>query len=204
MLFVLLPDYQKYTIITYVRYLMLSIILSRRDFREFDQMISVYTKEKGKLNLLARGVKKITSKNSAHLEPFSLVEIEVISGKEIDHLTKVVPVNYFSNIRADLQKFLAAGFVVSTTDKLLHTHEPDKRIFDLLKSWLENLNLQLYNLQLTTSVDNYIVSLLHCLGYDIASSGVPINHDSIYQFLLYHTDRKITDWAGLTNIAVGL
>src|SRR3989339_1308355 len=141
MFFVLLQDYQKYTNITYIRCLMLSIVLSRRDFREFDQMISVYTKERGKLNLLARGVKKIISKNSAHLEPFSLVDIEIARGKEIDHLTKVVPINYFSNIRADLQKSLAAGFIVSTTDKLLHTNEPDKRIFDLFVGWLNSLNI---------------------------------------------------------------
>lgn len=176
---------------------MLSIVFSRRDFRESDQMISVYTKEKGKLNLLARGVKKITSKNSAHLEPFSLVEIEVVPGKEIDHLTKVVPVNYFSNIRADFQKSLAAGFVVSTTDKLIHTNEPDKRIFDLLKNWLENLNLQLYNLQLTTSIDGYIIALLHCLGYDITQVKSNPDHDFIYKFLLFHTERKIADWGKL-------
>jgi DNA repair protein RecO (recombination protein O) len=178
---------------------MLSIILSRRDFREFDQIISFYTQKHGKKEALARGIKKITSKNSAHLEPFSLVEVEFAHGKEIDHITKVVPVKYFKSIRQDLQKSLAASFVVSTTDKLLHTHEPDKRIFDLLKGWLISLNLQsaVCNLQF---IDGYIVTLLHCLGYNMSSSGVPINHDSIYQFLLYHTDRKVIDWAGLTKL----
>lgn len=186
---------------------MQAIVLSRRDFRESDQIVSVYTKEKGKLNLLARGVKKITSKNSAHLEPFSLVDIEIAPGKEIDHLTKVVPVNYFSNIRADLQKSLAAGFVVSTTDKLLHTHESDKMIFDLLKNWLEFVNLKSFpteyriphsiwtilNLKL---IDGYIVALLHCLGYDIKTVKANPDHDSIYKFLLYHTESKIVDWGG--------
>ncbi len=184
---------------------MLAIVLSRRDFRESDQIVSVYTKEKGKLNLLARGIKKITSKNSAHLEPFSLVEIEVIPGKEIDHLTKVVPINYFSNIRADLQKSLAAGFVVSTTDKLLHTHEPDKKIFDLLTNWLNSLNISISEyLNIQSSIDDYIAALLHCLGYDIKTVNANPDHDFIYQFLLFHTDRKITDWANLTNLAVGL
>jgi len=182
---------------------MLAIVLSRRDFRESDQMISVYTKEKGKLDLLARGVKKIISKNSAHLEPFSLVEIEVIPGKEIDHLTKVVPVNYFSNIRVDLQKSLATGFVVSTTDKLLQTHEPDKRIFDLLSGWLKDVNLTSYNLELITSIDGYIVKLLNCLGYDITQVNANPDHGFIYKFLLYHTDRKIADWALLTTHHAG-
>ena len=77
---------------------MKAIVLSRRDFRESDQIISLYTKEKGKLELLARGVKKITSKNSAHLEPFSLVDIDIAYGKEFNHLTKVQPIEYFKNI----------------------------------------------------------------------------------------------------------
>jgi len=203
MFFVLLQDYQKYTNITYIRCLMLSIVLSRRDFREFDQMISVYTKERGKLNLLARGVKKIISKNSAHLEPFSLVDIEIARGKEIDHLTKVVPINYFSNIRADFQKSLAAGFVASTTDKLIHTNELDKRIFDLLNRWLDFVNLHstICNLQL---VDDYIVKLLNCLGYDISQVKSNPDHDFIYQFLLFHTERKVADWADLTKISVDL
>ncbi|MBI5413653.1 DNA repair protein RecO, partial [Candidatus Peregrinibacteria bacterium] len=145
---------------------MLSIVLSRRDFREFDQIISCYTKEKGKAELLARGVKKITSKNSAHLEPFSFVDIEIAPGKGIDHLTKVQPINYFVNIRQDLQKSLSAGYVVSFLDKILHVGEKDERIFFLTLGWLENLNLQLttYNLWLT---DGFIVKLLNCLGYDI-------------------------------------
>ena len=178
---------------------MQAIVLSRRDFREFDQMISVYTKEKGKLNLLARGVKKIISKNSAHLEPFSLVDIEIARGKEIDHLTKVVPINYFSNIRADLQKSLAAGFIVSTTDKLLHTNEPDKRIFDLFVGWLNSLNIQYPISNIFSSIDGYIVSLLNCLGYDIKQINVHPDHDFIYKFLLFHTDRKVADWALLTK-----
>ena len=89
-----------------------AIVLSSRDFREFDQIISLYTKEQGKLELLARGVKKIISKNSAHLEPFSNVFIEIAKGKEIDHLTKVVPIMFFPNIRKDLSKSLSAGYLV--------------------------------------------------------------------------------------------
>ena len=66
---------------------MQAIVLARRDIKENDQIVSFYTLEKGKVELLARGVKKITSKNSAHLEPFSFVDVEVTEGKEINYLT---------------------------------------------------------------------------------------------------------------------
>ena len=72
---------------------MLSIVLSRKDFREHDQIVSLYVKEKGKLSLIVRGVKKIVSKNSAHLEPFSFVNITIEKGKEADYLTRVQSVD---------------------------------------------------------------------------------------------------------------
>ncbi|MFH1946618.1 MAG: DNA repair protein RecO [Candidatus Magasanikbacteria bacterium] len=202
---------------------MQSIILSRRDFRESDQIISLYTLEKGKQEVLARGVKKITSKNSAHLEPFSFVEVDIVPGKEIDHLTKVQPINYFVNIRKDLQKSLASANIVNLTDRLVHSGEQDERIFELLKSWLEYIGVQSSELR-AHLLDGFVVKLLVLLGFDILSSDLRseeikknleilslgswelINnlhfegdeqkrvHSKIYNYLVFQTERKVEDW----------
>ena len=179
---------------------MLALVLSRRDFRESDQMISFYTEEFGKTNLLARGVKKIISKNSAHLEPFSLVEIEVANGREVDHLTKVVPIEYFKNIREDLEKSLAAGYVVNFVDKVFKVGEKDDRVFKLLINWFNFVNLKssILNLQL---IDGFMVELLQTLGYDILQEGkklAELNHKEIYNFAVFHLESKINDWGNLT------
>src|SRR3989339_835119 len=118
---------------------MLMIVLNRKNFREYDQMISFYTKEFGKLEALAKGIKKITSKQSGYLEPFSLVEAEMIYGKEINRLIKVQPIEIFKNIRQNLQKSLTVGSIVGLVDKMLRTGEEDERIFYLLKTWLEHV-----------------------------------------------------------------
>lgn len=149
---------------------MKAIVLSRRDFREYDQIISFYTLEKGKVELLARGVKKITSKNSANLEPFSFVEIDLAIGKEIDHLTKVQPIEYFTGIRKDLQKSLSAGFVVSLMDRVVHVGERDVAIFSLLLEWLEFLNHKSKILNPKCLLDAFVVKWLGCLGFDITES----------------------------------
>ncbi|MFZ2979324.1 MAG: DNA repair protein RecO C-terminal domain-containing protein, partial [Candidatus Magasanikiibacteriota bacterium] len=121
----------------------------------------------------------------------------------------------------DLQKSLAAGFLVSTLDKLLHEGERDERIFDLAVGWLEfvnNFQFSIFNAQLL--LDSFFVRLLYFLGLDIVesdkvSTGIKSEleilskanweeiskleykksvHDFIYKFLLYNTDRKISDW----------
>ncbi|HLD60794.1 MAG TPA: DNA repair protein RecO [Patescibacteria group bacterium] len=119
---------------------MQAIVLSRRDFREYDQIISLYTKEEGKREVLARGVKKTVSKNSAFLEPFSFVEVEIVRGKEIDHLTTVQPIDLFKKIRSDLRKALYASYVVKLIDRIIISAVPDKRIFELVISWLAFVN----------------------------------------------------------------
>lgn len=144
--------------------LMQSLVLRRRDIREFDQIVSIYTREKGRLDLLARGVKKITSKNAAHLEPFCLASIDVAPGKEVDHLTKVMPIKEFFRIRADLKKSMAAGFAMSFIYTVTDIGEPDARIWELTVSWLEHLERSLGTAAGTTLLDAYVLVVLACLG----------------------------------------
>jgi len=202
---------------------MFGIVLCRRNFREADQIIFLYTLEQGKIEVLARGVKKITSKNSAHLEPFSYVDAEIIPGKELQHLGAVQPLEYFPLIRQDLQKSLVAGFVVNLLNKILHEGEKDERVFNLLKSWLVFLNLRSTTCHLQL-VDGFIVKLLDFLGFDITETKnlgfdlrndlvflknssweqitsyqllVTSSHQIIYNFFVNQLERKIEDWQKL-------
>ena len=108
---------------------MQAIALKRKDFREVDQMISFYTRECGKLELLARGIKKIESKNSPHVEPFSYADIEFAAGKELYHLTKVQPIQSFKNIRSDLHKSLVAEYASKLLDVIVEQLGSAKGIF---------------------------------------------------------------------------
>jgi len=145
---------------------MFAITLSRRDFREHDQVVSLYTEEKGKVELLARGVKKIVSKNAAHLEPFSFVSIGIAYGKEIDYLTSVQSVNFFANIRRDMVKSVSAGRVMSLVDRLTQVGHPDSRIFELLKTWLVFVNdTTMRQHSNATIIDAFVVKLFNLLGF---------------------------------------
>ncbi len=142
---------------------MLGIILSRQDFREHDQVISVYTKECGKRECLARGLKKITSKNMAALLPFSLLELEIVPGKEIDHLTYVQPVKVFASAIHHLDKIMLAEYTLKLADGFILPQEKDEKIFNLLVSFLDFLNSaeRIAALNLATG---FIFKLWHCFG----------------------------------------
>ncbi len=200
---------------------MQAIVLSRRNFREADQIISLYSFDKGKAEILAKGIKKITSKNSAHLEPFCFSEVEIISGKELDHLGTVQTLNNFLNIRQDFTKSLAASFVVNLLDKTIEVGERDERIFVLIKSWLEFLDKNNFNLIM---IDAFVIKLLYYLGFDIVAieklnlemkkdltillekdwqliGNLKLEkgeyekiHKLVYKFLVFQINKKINDW----------
>ena len=143
---------------------MLAIVLSRRDFREYDQIVSLYTREWGKREAFARGVKKISSKNAASLMPFSLLEVEIVPGKEIDHLTKAQPVKIFANIISDLEKIMVVQYAGKLLDEFILPHERDERIFNLLAGFLDFINEaeKIASLNLAAS---FILKLWDCFGF---------------------------------------
>ena len=191
---------------------MLAIVLARKNWREFDQMISLYTRERGKVEVLAKGIKKITSKNSSNLEILSLVEIEIAQGKEIDYLTKVQSIKIFKNIYSDFDKIFIANYVAKLVDANILTQERDENVFNLLTSFLEFLNSaeKINSLNLATG---FIFKLWHCLGFSVEEEKHQVwvergwqtinnldsinekSHQFVYDYAQAHSGRKIARFA---------
>ena len=160
---------------------MYSYVLKRSDLREHDQIVTLYTLEQGKVDALVRGVKKILSKNSAYLLPVFLIDADILSGKEVNHLTKAVPVFVYKNILEDLSKMS----LLQTVFKWLNTltkYEREPKIFLLIKSWMEFLDS-------TAQVDGalaygFLGNILVHLGFapDLNSCIFCQNKNTLYAF----------------------
>ncbi|MDO8667597.1 MAG: DNA repair protein RecO [bacterium] len=116
-----------------------TIILNRKSFSECDSRVVVYSREFGKLELTARGAKKIKSKLAGHLEPLSLTNIMAVRGRRHDYVGAALNENCFSNIKNDLTKLAPAGRAVKIIDQLIKPGLADEKIFELLKNYLETL-----------------------------------------------------------------
>jgi len=117
-----------------------AIVLNRSDYRESDSLITCYTRNFGKLTLVARGTKKIKSKLAGHLEPISLVDILVIKGKRFDYVGSALMADAYLGIKDNLNKIYYAGRGIGWFNKLVKDGEKDERLFFLLGRWLEVLN----------------------------------------------------------------
>jgi len=115
-------------------------ILKKVDRRENDQLLTIYTKDFGKLEILAKAVRKIFSKLRAGAEIFYLSEIEFIQGKTRKTLTDAILIEKFENLRKDLKRIKIAYKISEFLDNLILGQEADEKIWRLLLETFNKLN----------------------------------------------------------------
>lgn len=117
-----------------------AIILNRRPFKENDCWITIYSSDKGKLEIVARGVKKIKSKLAAHLEPFNYASLMIVKGKKYDYVGSAASLNCYANVKKDFEKIEFAGRLISIFNKVIKYEEGDEDAFYFLKNFLDFIN----------------------------------------------------------------
>lgn len=124
----------------FIHYKTKGFVFKKVDRGESAQLFSVYTKDFGKLKILGKGIRKISSKLRSGIEIFYLSEIEFIQGKSYKTLTDAVAVEKFKDLRKDLEKLNIAYRITGILDDLIKGEEKDKRIWDLLIEVFNKLN----------------------------------------------------------------
>lgn len=150
----------------FIHYRTQGFILKKNDRGEFDQLLTIYTKDFGKLEILARAVRKISSKLSAGVGLFYLSEIEFIQGKAYKTLTDAILIAKFDNLRKSLNRLKLAYKMAESLTDLVHGQEKDEKIWDLLKETFQKLNdRSLATIHRSLVYYYFLWDLLAILGY---------------------------------------
>ncbi|MCX6759055.1 MAG: DNA repair protein RecO [Candidatus Nealsonbacteria bacterium] len=115
-------------------------ILKKNDRGESNQLLTIYTKDFGKLEILGRAIRKISSKLRSGAELFYLSEIEFIQGKTHKTLTDAILINNFKNLRKDLTRLTITYKISEVFDRLVSGQESDKKLWQLLNETFTKLN----------------------------------------------------------------
>ncbi len=139
-----------------------AIVLRRTDFGEADRLLTVFTPERGKLRLIAKGARKPTSRKSGHVELFSYGRYLVAVGHDLDIVTQAETIEPFLPLHEDLLRATYAYYVAELTDAFTPERDENQPLFTLLKEalgWLAAAD----NLPLAARY--YEIHLLGLAGY---------------------------------------
>jgi len=140
------------------------IILASDKYREKDRLLTIYTREFGKIRVISRGSRKMDSKLSPHLEPLAWVNLMLINGKGIATLTGSSQIKNFFRLKSKGVYILLALHLAELVDKATLENLPDEKIFNLLLDLLSYLDRPKPKLATAEIILIFKVKLLEFLG----------------------------------------
>src|SRR3972149_7448123 len=115
------------------------IVLARRNYGEADRILSVYTKNHGRVSYMAKGIRRPASRKRGHLEVFNQFRFQAASGRGIDLLTEAEIIDNFPEIRRSLKKVSLAYYFTEVIGRITHEHEVNRELYALIYEFFGKL-----------------------------------------------------------------
>jgi DNA repair protein RecO (recombination protein O) len=117
-----------------------AVVLSSRPLGEADRILRLFTRELGRVDAVVKGVRKTSSRWGGRLEPFNVCDLMLHPGRSLYTVTQAQFVDVFLHLREDREALTAAAVVCETAAGLTAEHEPEERVFALLRNTLAELD----------------------------------------------------------------
>jgi DNA repair protein RecO (recombination protein O) len=139
-----------------------AIVLRRHDLGEADRIVTLYTRDHGKIRAVAKGVRRPTSRHAGHVELFMRAEVLISRGRTLDILMQAETREAYQALRADLVRTTYASHFVELLDAFTEDNDQNPALYELLSDGLGWL-CTTQNLRRTARY--YELNLLQHAGY---------------------------------------
>ena len=166
-----------------VVYLQPAFILQSRNYRESSLLVDAFTRDFGRIPLLAKGVRKPKSRSRGLLQPFIPLAVSFTGKAELKTLTGVEIVHPYSALSG---LALYCGFYINElTVSFLHKYDPYPDVFvqygDCLSQLAEGTAIE-------PVLRNFEINLIDRIGYGLQLEYDMINRKPVEPSKNYHFD----------------
>ncbi len=139
-----------------------AIVLRQRRLGEADKIITLFTPNLGKIDAVAKGVRRTRSKVAGHVEPLTYTAFLVARGRELDIITQAQSIEAFSELREDLERTSRGLYAAELVDRFTPERQENFQVFRLLLETLRRLTMEE---RLDITLRYFEMRLLGYLGY---------------------------------------
>lgn len=161
------------------------VVLRAQKLGEADRIITLLTRDHGRIRAVAKGVRKTTSRIGARLEPFSHVDVQFYEGRTLDGVTQVETIgSYGAQLVHDYARYTTGQVMLETAERMTAEEgEPAVQQYLLLVGGLRSLVSGDHDAGLI--LDAYLVRSLAVAGWApsfdaCAKCGLPGPHRSFH------------------------
>lgn len=148
-----------------------AIVLRQRRLSDADKIITLYTANFGKLEAVAKGVRRPASRMAGQVEPLNHAYFLLARGRALDIITQAESIEPFQVVREDLDRLSRALYAAELLDRFTESHADNFALYRLLLDTLRRLEkrpdldaiLRFYELALLRDL-GYLPELEECVG----------------------------------------
>lgn len=111
--------------------------MRRSDFGEADRLLTLFSRELGKIKAIAKGARKPQSRKTGHVELFMRSKFLIAKGRDLDIVTQAEMITAYPQLREDLVRATYAAYAVELLDRFIGEEDPHRNIYDLLTAALD-------------------------------------------------------------------
>lgn len=137
------------------------IVIRTNQYGETNKVVTLYTREFGKVGVMARGAKKPNSRLSAVTQLFTYGVFLIQTGSGLGSLQQGEMNSSMRSIKEDIFLTAYASYIVDLTDKCTEEKKPNPFLFELLYQTLNFIN-EGYDPEILTNI--YEMKMLNPLG----------------------------------------
>jgi DNA repair protein RecO (recombination protein O) len=138
-----------------------AVVLKTMKLGEADRIVTLLTREHGKVRAVAKGIRKTKSRFGGRLEPLTRVDLMLYRGRDLDTITAAQIITSFDDLRTDYSMLAAAAALVEAVEKITPDRERSFSVYALLLGGLEALA----DGKGDSVVPAFLVKLLSLSGY---------------------------------------
>jgi len=139
-----------------------AIIIKKTKLGEADRVLTLYTRDRGKIQAVARGVRRPKSKMAGHLEIMTCSQVSLARGRNLDIITGAQTIESFLRLKTDLVLASCGLYIIELVNLFTSDQSEDEAVFNLLFETLSSLQT-LDNRELLTRY--FELKLLELSGY---------------------------------------
>src|SRR6476646_4222486 len=127
-----------------------AVVLRQHKLGEADRIVTLLTRDHGRVRAVAKGVRRTRSKFGARLEPFSHIDVQCYAGRSLDIVTQVEAHTAFGDrLAGDYPKYTAGTAILETAERLTaEEREPAMRLYLLVVAALRALTDEAHDARL--------------------------------------------------------
>jgi DNA repair protein RecO (recombination protein O) len=138
------------------------LVLRETDYKDHDRLITVLTKDRGKMTFRARGVKQKGSRLKSGCQLLAFSEFTVFENKGFCTVNEAVAKEMFIPLREDLEKLALASYIIQAAETLAPENEPDPQLLSLCLNAIYALTYMNKSMSLVKAVFEFRAACQAC------------------------------------------